>query len=176
MINIESFEAGNYVSSNGYKYFKPTLVNTEWTWTDARINKLLETASFELGQLNSFARLVPNVDLFIHSHMKREAVISSRIEGTQTEFDESFLQKDNVNPERRDDWQEVQNYTSAMNKAIQSLVILPVSSRLILKAHEELMQGVRGEMKNPGEYRRSQNWIGGQALKMPHSYRHITTT
>ena len=79
-------------------------------------------------------------------------------------FDEAFLQKENVNPERKDDWQEVQNYTNALNESIKKLEVLPISSRLLLQAHKTLMQGVRGEKKTPGEYRRSQNWIGGNSL------------
>jgi Fic family protein len=121
---------------------------------------------------------VPNVDLFIHLHITKEAVVSSKIEGTQTHFDEAFLQKENVNPERKDDWQEVQNYTEALNTAIGELENLPISSRLILKTHKTLLQGVRGEKKTPGEYRRSQNWIGGQSLAdatfIPPHYEHLS--
>lgn len=164
MIQIEKFKAGSLLQSIGYKYFLPEKTNTEWVWSDPKLNRLLEKASFELGQLNSFAKLVPNIDLFIHLHITKEAVVSSKIEGTQTHFDEAFLQKENINPERKDDWQEVKNYTEALNYAIEELKTLPISSRLILKAHEILMQGVRGERKTPGEYRRSQNWIGGMNL------------
>ncbi len=168
MIQIENFKAGELRQSISYKYFLPTLINTGWAWNDAKINQLIENASFQLGQLNSFARLIPNIDLFIHLHITKEAVVSSKIEGTQTHFDEAFLQKENVNPERKDDWQEVQNYTQALNEAIKKLDTLPISSRLLLKTHEVLMQGVRGEKKTPGEYRRSQNWIGGKSLADAH--------
>jgi len=164
MIQIEKFKAGEIIKSTGFRYFLPHFINTEWNWSDLKINKLIETASFELGQLNSFAKLVPNIDLFIHLHITKEAVVSSKIEGTQTHFDEAFLQKENVTAERKDDWQEVQNYTHTLNSAIEELNALPLSSRLILKTHEMLMQGVRGEKKTPGEYRRSQNWIGGRSL------------
>lgn len=164
MIQLEKYKAGEIRQGNGYKYFMPTLINKEWSWNDAKINKLIENASFQLGQLNSYAKLVPNIDLFIHLHITKEAVVSSKIEGTQTHFDEAFLQKENVSPERKDDWQEVQNYTQALNESIVELEKLPISSRLILRTHQILMQGVRGEKKTPGEYRRSQNWIGGQSL------------
>lgn len=164
MIQLEKYISGEIRKSIGYKYFMPCFINAEWIWTDPKLNKLIENASFELGQLNSFAKLVPNVDLFIHLHITKEAVVSSKIEGTQTHFDEAFLQKENVTPERKDDWQEVQNYTEALNTAIEELKTLPISSRLILKTHQTLLQGVRGEKKTPGEYRRSQNWIGGKSL------------
>lgn len=164
MIQIEKFKAGEIRLGVNYKYFLPILINREWTWNDPKINKLIENASFQLGQLNSYARLVPNIDLFIHLHITKEAVVSSKIEGTQTHFDEALLQKENVNPERKNDWQEVQNYTEALNEAIDELGKLPISSRLLLRTHQILMQGVRGEKKTPGEYRRSQNWIGGKSL------------
>lgn len=164
MIQVEKYKAGNKIQSIGYKYFMPEKVNDGWFWSDPKVNTLLAKAAYELGQLNSFAKLVPNIDLFIHLHITKEAVISSKIEGTQTHFDEAFLQKENVNPERKNDWQEVQNYTEALNYAVAELGALPISSRLLLKSHAILMQGVRGEKKTPGEYRRSQNWIGGQSL------------
>lgn len=164
MIQIENFESGKLRQSINYKYFIPNLINTEWIWNDSKINRLIEEASFQLGQLNSYATLVPNIDLFIHLHITKEAVVSSKIEGTQTHFDEAFLQKENISNERKDDWQEVQNYTQALNNAIDELQTLPLSSRLILRTHEILMQGVRGETESPGEYRRSQNWIGGKSL------------
>lgn len=178
MILLEKYVAGEIRKSIGYKYFMPNLINDEWTWTDPKLNRLIENASYELGQLNSFARLVPNVDLFIHLHITKEAVVSSKIEGTQTHFDEAFLQKENVTPERKDDWQEIQNYTEALNTAIGELETLPISSRLILKTHKTLLQGVRGEKKTPGEYRRSQNWIGGKSLAdavfIPPHYEHLS--
>jgi Fic family protein len=164
MIQIENFKAGEIRQGIGYKYFLPNWVNIEWFWNDAKINKLIENASFQLGQLNSYAKLVPNINLFIHLHITKEAVVSSRIEGTQTHFDEAFLQKENILPERKDDWQEVKNYTDALNTAIKALDSLPLSSRIILQTHEMLMQGVRGEKKTPGQYRKSQNWIGGMSL------------
>lgn len=164
MIRVEKFKSGKNIQSIGYKFFMPEKINDGWTWTDSKLNAILSKAYYELGQLNSFAKLVPNIDLFIHLHITKEAVISSKIEGTQTNFDEAFLQKENVNPERKNDWQEVQNYTEALNYSIEQLKALPISSRLLLKAHLVLMQGVRGEKKTPGHYRRSQNWIGGKSL------------
>lgn len=164
MIQVEKFKSGKNIQSIGYKFFMPEKINDGWAWTDSKLNTILSKASYELGQLNSFAKLVPNIDLFIHLHITKEAVISSKIEGTQTNFDEAFLQKENVNPERKNDWQEVQNYTEALNYSIEQLKALPISSRLLLKAHLVLMQGVRGEKKTPGHYRRSQNWIGGKSL------------
>jgi Fic family protein len=164
MIQIEKYKSGEIRQGIDYKYFLPHFINVDWQWNDPKVNNLIEKASFQLGQLNSYAKLVPNIDLFIHLHITKEAVVSSKIEGTQTHFDEAFLQKENVNPERKDDWQEVQNYTQALNEAIIELNRLPISSRLILKTHQTLMQGVRGEKKTPGEYRRSQNWIGGKSL------------
>ena len=165
MIQIEHFIAGTTVKDpTGYSYFLPNLINEAWVWQDQDLNALLETAAIKLGELNSFARLVPNIDLFLQMHVTEEAVVSSRIEGTQTQMDEAFLDEEDILLELKDDWQEVNNYIKALNQAIAELATLPISSRLIKKTHQVLLNSVRGEHKQPGEYRSSQNWIGGNTL------------
>lgn len=164
MIEIENFAAGHYEPGFSYKYFVPNFINDSWTWRDPSISLLLEKASTRLGELNSFSRLVPNIDLFIQLHVTKEAVISSRIEGTQTRMDEALLPEAEVLPERRNDWKEVNNYIKAMNQAIDELEHLPISSRLIRQTHKTLLDSVRGEHKQPGEFRSSQNWIGGKSI------------
>ena len=91
MIEIEKFESGHYEQGYGYKYFVPSFINDEWGWNDLSINHLLEKAAIKLGELNSFSKLVPNIDLFIQLHVMKEAVDSSRIEGTQTRIDEAKM-------------------------------------------------------------------------------------
>lgn len=163
-MKFENFKSGVYHSQYQYKSFLPTKINQEWTWDDPRINVLLEKATQSLGELNAFSRIVPNVDLFISMHILKEANTSSRIEGTKTEIDDVVKEADAIVPEKRDDWQEVQNYVQAMNEAIQHLDTLPLSLRLIRRTHEILMNNVRGKHKTPGEFRTSQNWIGGSSL------------
>lgn len=164
MIRLENYKSGHIEQGVGYKYFVPSLINDEWTWQDTTINNLLEKASLRLGELNSFSRLVPNFDLFIQLHVTKEAVLSSRIEGTQTHMDEALLPQTEVQEERRNDWQEVRNYVDAINNAIANLDKLPISSRLIRSTHKLLLNSVRGEHKLPGEFRTSQNWIGGNSI------------
>jgi len=162
---LEEFQAGRRERTAGYQYFVPNPINRQWKWQDAQLNTLLEKASRKIGELNSFARLVPNIDLFIQLHVMKEAVISSRIEGTRTNIDEALLTEEDIRPERRDDWREVNNYTKALNAAINGLQQLPLSTRLLCQAHYTILQGVRGKHKNPGEFRKSQNWIGGASLE-----------
>jgi len=164
MKEIEKYRAGHFEKGFGYKFFVPELINDEWSWRTPVINKLLEKAAVKLGELNSFSRLVPNIDLFILLHVTKEAVVSSRIEGTRTKMDEALLPIEEIKPERQDDWLEVKNYVAALNTAIVELQHLPISSRLLRNTHKTLLQSVRGEHKLPGEFRTSQNWIGGASL------------
>lgn len=164
MILLEKYESGHREKGmGGYSYFVPTEINDQWHWNNPEINSLLEKAAVKLGELNSFARLVPNIDLFIQLHITKEAVVSSRIEGTQTKIDEALLPEEDVQPERRNDWKEVNNYIKALNQAIAELKKLPISSRLLRNTHAILLDSVRGENKQPGEFRTSQNWIGGSS-------------
>lgn len=176
-IQLEKYKSGHWQPTAVYKYFLPTKVNDRWQWTDTQINTLLEKASIRLGELNSYARLVPNIDLFILLHVTKEAVVSSRIEGTETNITEAVLPEEEVEPERRNDWKEVNNYTASLNDAIKNLTKLPLSSRLLKQAHKRLMTGVRGEQKHPGEFRTSQNWIGGSgptyAMFVPPSHSYV---
>ena len=159
-MNLSKYVAGQYKQQYQYKSFSPSFVNHTWEFSDSEIQNLLSEADRALGELNAFSQLVPDVDFFIRMHITKEATQSTRIEGTRTNIEEAFLEKQDIDPENRDDWEEVQNYIHAINTAIKQLEKLPLSNRLLKDTHKILMQGVRGETKLPGEFRNSQNWIG----------------
>lgn len=161
---MNDFKAGTYVRQGGYKSFQPTPINRHWVLDDMEVQYLLSQADRQLGRLDMYSEYVPNIELFIGMHVVKEATQSSRIEGTQTGMEEALLDREDVPPEKRDDWEEVQNYIAAMDHAVSRLDTLPFSSRLIRDTHRILMQGVRGEHKLPGEFRKSQNWIGGVGI------------
>ncbi|MFZ3154480.1 Fic family protein [Pseudomonas sp.] len=163
-MQVEQFTSGHWLQQYQYKSFSPTPINCEWQWLDPQLNTLLERASRALAELNALSLMVPDVDLFIRMHIAKEANTSSRIEGTQTQMDEALMRKEQVAPEKRDDWQEVQNYIEAINTAVEDLKQLPLSIRVLKQTHAVLMQGVRGDHKMPGDFRTSQNWIGGSNL------------
>lgn len=159
-MNLRDYQAGHYKQQYEYKSFSPEQINHAWEIADGEIQRLLSDADRALGELNAFSQLVPNVDFFIRMHITKEATQSSRIEGTRTNMEDALLDEQDIDPEKRDDWDEVQNYIKAINAAIIQLDTLPLSNRLLKDTHKTLMQGVRGEAKQPGEFRSSQNWIG----------------
>ncbi|TFV94516.1 Fic family protein [Algoriphagus kandeliae] len=160
MRDINNFKAGKWVNRLDYKSFSPEKINEEWVISDPALTNLLSNADRSLGKLDAFSDLVPDIDFFIKMHITKEATVSSKIEGTQTSFQEALVKEKDLDPERRDDWKEVQAYISAMKQAIDEMKQLPLSSRLIKRTHATLLSGVRGKEKLPGEFRSSQNWIG----------------
>ena len=161
-MKLEDYKSGNHINMGTYKAFIPSKINYNWGWDDTKLDNLLAEANRQIGELNAYSILIPNVDLYIKMHVKIEANKSSKIEGTRTTIEEDLMDIADINPEKRDDWEEVQNYVRAINYGIERVKDgFPVCTRLIRDIHKVLMTGVRGEHKTPGEFRISQNWIGG---------------
>lgn len=155
--------AGKYIEqSTGYKAFIPSNLPPEPSVImDEELTRLLSDADRALGRLDGVATVLPNPDLFVAMYVRQEAVLSSQIEGTQStlqdvlEYEASKAKRKKVG-----DVEEVVNYVAAMNHGLRRLPDLPISLRLIKEIHKYLLEGVRGSKLQPGEFRRSQNWIG----------------
>ena len=161
-MHLSDYKSGTWSQQYQYHSFQPSLINHSWEWSDPEINTLLSEANRRMGELNGLSLIITDLDRFITMHIAKEAQTSSLIEGTQTGMEEALIEDSaEIAPERRDDWLEVRNYISAMNQSITALKDLPLSNRLLCDAHHTLMQGARGENKTPGDFRHSQNWIGG---------------
>lgn len=161
---MKNFKSGTFINQRNYKSFLPKFINRQWSLDDIEIISLLSKADRQLGRLDMYSEYIPNIDLFISMHVLKEATQSSKIEGTKTNIEEALQSRTDVAEEKRDDWEEVQNYIEALDTAIKSLDKIPFSSRLIKRTHKILLQGVRGKHKIPGEFRTSQNWIGGATI------------
>ena len=161
---MKNFKAGRYINQGTNKSFQPEKINRQWNVDDMEVMDLLSQADRQLGRLDMYSEYIPNIDLFISMHVLKEASQSSKIEGTKTNIEEALLDKADIIEEKRDDWEEVQNYILALNTAISRLEKIPLSSRLIKETHKILLKGVRGRHKHPGEFRSSQNWIGGASI------------
>lgn len=160
-MDIIKSPAGRTIKSpSGYTAFVPNPLPPKINWNTQLVNAL-SRADFLLGKLAREGGKLPNPHLLIRPFITREAVLSSKIEGTQATIGEILAASAGISVQRNpDDLQEVQNYIAALDYAIQRLNELPLSLRLIKEIHNHLMQGVRGSHATPGEFRRSQNWIG----------------
>jgi Fic family protein len=155
--------AGQYLRQpTGYRAFIPApLPPNPPLDLDGRLRESLSEADHALGRLDGAVLTLPNPDLFVFMYVRKEAVLSSQIEGTQSSLQNLLAAEARLfDPDTPQDVSEVANYVRAMNHGLARLSELPVSVRLIREIHAELMQGVRGGRLQPGELRTSQNWIG----------------
>lgn len=157
--------AGRIVpQSTGYRAFVPAPLPPDPPIAyGGELQTLLSTADRDLARLDAIASLLPNPDLFVAMYVRHEAVLSSQIEGTQSTLEDVLaFEADALRDDTPKDVAEVVNYVRAMNHGLTRLPQLPLSLRLLREIHAELMHDVRGGNKSPGEFRKSQNWIGGR--------------
>lgn len=167
--SVASSRAGTYQrQSSDYSAFIPAPLPPQPPITmDAEFLRLLSDADRALGRLDGVTQTLPDTSLFLFMYIRKEALYSSQIEGTQASLDEVIAFEHNLSAaENPDDIEEVVNYIRAINNGLARLKDLPVSLRLIKELHAELMKGARGQHKSPGEFRTSQNWIGTQGAKI----------
>jgi Fic family protein len=160
---LESTRAGQYIEQiEGYKAFIPTpLPPVPALVIDEEMLALLSQADRALGRLDGATDALPNPDLFVFMYVRKEAVLSSQIEGTQASLiDVLEFESQSLEPDNPQDVAEVVNYIAAVNYGLRRLQELPISLRLIREIHQELLRDGRGAERSPGEFRRSQNWIG----------------
>lgn len=160
-MDIKESPSGKVIKTlTGYKAFIPNHLPPIMEWDTTLVNSL-SRADYILGMLSREGAKLPNPHLLMRPFITREAVLSSKIEGTQATLGEVLAQEAGIQVDRNpDDLQEVHNYIMALDYGLERLQDLPLSLRLIKEMHAKLMQGVRGSHATPGEFRISQNWIG----------------
>lgn len=145
----------------GYKAFLPApLPPNPPVKIEGELQRLLSNADMSLARLDGLGHILPNASLFIAMYVKKEALLSSQIEGTQASLEDLFEFESGMKPENINDVAEVVNYVRALNYGMERLQEFPMSLRLIKEIHAVLMEGVRGGEKTPGEFKKTQNWIG----------------
>jgi Fic family protein len=162
MVNA-ALRAGAYQKQpEGYRAFMPAPLPPEPpVRIEGELQRYLSEADRALGRLDGSVQTLPNPDLFVYMYVRKEAVLSSQIEGTQSSLQELLAAEAELADDRRPrDVDDVINYVRAMKHGLARLTELPVSVRLIREIHAELLRGVRGSRLTPGELRRTQNWIG----------------
>ena len=154
--------SGTYVRQpTNYRAFMPTsLPPNPPVKIEGTLQALLSQADMSLARLDGLAEMLPNIDLFIAMYVRKEALFSSQIEGTQASLDDLFAFESGEKLENINDVTEVVNYVKAMNYGSERLKTLPMSLRLIKEIHAILLAGTRGSERLPGEFKKSQNWIG----------------
>lgn len=153
--------AGSYVRQlEGYRAFIPNPLPPEPLNLDWEMQELLSNADRALGRLDGITEILPNPDLFVTMYIRQEAVLSSQIEGTQASLVDLLEYESKSVKNVHKDITEVVNYINAINYGLNRLETLPLSLRLIKEIHLRLLENTRGSNRNPGEFRRSQNWIG----------------
>lgn len=159
--DFQAPQAGRVVrAAQGYHAFVPAPLPPALDYPQPLV-RLLSAADAALSELSGLGRILPNPHLLIAPYVRREAVLSSRIEGTRTSLSDLLADEAGQPPHAPpDDVHEVRNYVVALDYGIERLQTLPLSLRLVRELHQRLMHGVRGERATPGEFRRSQNWIG----------------
>ncbi len=159
---IGHFISGSAVGGEEYKAYIPKPLPPEPELDIANLYPLLDKANTALGRLDGMSMILPDQSLFLYMYIRKEAVLSSQIEGTQSSLSDLLLYETTEAPGAPlDDVNEVSCYVSAMNYGLARLKEFPISLRLIREIHAELMNNARGGHKQPGEFRTSQNWIGG---------------
>jgi Fic family protein len=161
--------SGQYISQlNDYKAFIPSkLPPNPPVKMNESMNQLLSEANIALGRLDTMGYLLPNIDYIIAMYVRKEALLSSQIEGTQASLDDIFEYESHIPIKNTLDVEEVVNYIKALNHGLKRLKEFPMSIRLIKEIHHILLSQTRGMSKTPGDFKRSQNWIGpaGSTLK-----------
>lgn len=167
------------IAGESYKAYIPPKMLSGFNIDLGRLYPYLEKATLALAELNSIHKTIPNTSLFIYMYVRKEALLSSQIEGTQSSFSDLMMFEHHLKSEvSLEDVEEVSNYVKAMYHGLQRLKgDFPLSLRLLKEIHEVLLSGARGSSKLPGEFRRSQNWIGGtrpgNALFIPPPVDHL---
>lgn len=165
-MKLEGYKSGMYTRVEDYRAFILSKINYNWGWEDSKINKLLAEASFRLGELNSYSLIEPNMDIYIKTYTKVEAINSCKIDQKEVKIEEAFGENKGTEEEKKLIIKEVQNCESGIRYGIEKVKdVQKINTKLLSEIHGILMQELGKEERNVGKLRTSQNWVGGDTPK-----------
>lgn len=164
-MKLEGYKSGIFMRMNDYSPFILSKINYEWSWEDSKLNKMSAEVNRQIGELNGYSKLLPNMDAYTKMLMVVEANKTSKIEGTNIKMEDCLLQPSDIEAEKKEDWDRIQRHIDAMNYGIQQIgEQVTVGTKLLREIHNILLQGEKGDEKNLGKLRGMQTWVGGTSI------------
>lgn len=161
-MKLEGYKAGMFMRMNEYSAFILSKINYDWSWEDSKLSKLSADVSGQIGEINGYSKLLPNIDDYVNMLIAIEANKTSKIEGTDIKLEETLLELSDIEPEKNESWERVQKYIEATNYAVKQVADgEKIGTKLLREIHGVLLKGEKGEQRNLGKLRTMQTWVGG---------------
>ena len=163
-MKLEGYKSGMFMRMSEYSAFILSKINYDWSWEDSKLSKMSAEASRQIGELNGYSKLLPNIEVYIKMLLTIEANRTSKIEGTYTKIEDNLLELSDIEPEKKEDWERIQKYIEAMDYGkTQVNNGSKIGTKLLREIHKVLLEDEKGNEANLGRLRGMQTWVGGSS-------------